>query len=346
MEALDAVNDKWREHVNLKMSRDTAKKLRKKLVALNGKTIINQELLKEIKSYCQNVFGNSSYWPWLAYYTELRGEFKEGWMPDDYYRFELLPKMNPEKFMRFSEAKIIDHKLFEEAIIDPLFFRTNGHYCGKDGAVKKESEIQHILKDLNNEVIIKPADGRGGQGIMFEHSREVCLDDLPPNTDLLFQEVLGQHAELNKLYPHSINTLRVLTFLNETGAIEVKFIVIRFGINGSRVDNASRGGGWIFVRLDGTVEPTAFEAEGIPIGNRHPDTGFEYSKLKLPFLPKVIELCKKAHHSFPYTRIIGWDVLVKENGEAKFIEWNANNPFMEAIEARFGPFFKDIILPE
>jgi hypothetical protein len=279
----------------------------------------------------------------LAYYTELRGEFKEGWIPDDYYRFELIPKMNPEKYMRFSEAKTIDHKLFNGRMIEPLFFRSNGQYCSKDGSVKKRSEIEEMLQGLNSEVVIKPDAGQGGECIDFKHPKEVCLDVLPRDKDLLFQQVVQQHPELHKLYPHSINTFRVLTHIDQEGKIKVKFIVIRFGRDGSRVDNASKGGGWIFVQLDGKVEPTAYDGDGIEMGTRHPNTGVEYAELKLPFLHKVINLAKKTHRTFPYVRIIGWDVFVNEKEEPKLVEWNANNPFFEVIEARFGPFFEEII---
>lgn len=337
---LNRANNLCKNHVSYKMSRDIAHKIRKQIIVQNGREVINNRLLNEIKKYCSERFGSTSYWPWLALYTELTGKFKRGWIPDDFYRFELLPEMNPEKFMRFSEAKTIDHKLFNELIIAPLFFRTNGQYCYKNGTIKTKSEIKELLADFNEEIIIKPASGRGGNKIMFEHSAKLCLDDLPGDTDLIFQKVVRQHPELDKLYPYSINTFRVLTYIDSKGIIKIKFIIIRFGQGGTRVDNASRGGGWIFVQKDGKVKPIAYDKYGQPLDIRHPDTGFEYSHLKLPFLPRIVSFCKDAHSKFPYSRIIGWDVFINENGEPKLIEWNANNPFFWAIEARFGPFFE------
>ncbi|PAU92842.1 hypothetical protein CK503_14230 [Aliifodinibius salipaludis] len=341
---LERVDHSWKKYVATKMSRDAANNLRKQVVAHTGKTVVDKKMRSEIKAYCAEVLGDASYWPWLAYYAELRGEFKKGWMPDDYYRFKFLPKMNPEKYMRFSEAKAIDHKLFNGAVVDPFFTRTNGQYYHKDGTVLKQEELDQILQEVNDEIIIKPDSGRGGQGIIFTHPDELHFEKLPKSTDLIFQPVVQQHPELQKLYPHSVNTLRVLTLLDDEGTIQVKFIIIRFGREGSRVDNASRGGGWVFVNIDGTVHPTAFDSIGLEIGKRHPDTGMLYSDLKLPFLPAIISLCKSVHHSFPYTRVIGWDIFVNEQEEPKIIEWNANNPFFDIIEARFGPFFSEYVL--
>src|SRR5699024_2011816 len=286
--------------------------------------------------------GSRTYWPWLAYYTELRGEFKEGWTPYDYYRFKILPEMNPEQYMRFSEVKAIDHTLFNESIIEPLFFRSNGFYYDKDKIFKPKAEIEKMLDELDDEIIIKPEDGRAGKHIVFENSKKLSLGKLPNNSNLIFHKVVKQHRVLNKLYPHSVNTFRVLTFIDNKGAINVKFIVLRFGQGGSRVDNASNGGGWVFINQDGRVEPKGYDAYGNYIGRKHPDTGTIYAELKLPFIDKVVTLCKNAHGSFPYTRIVGWDVFVDEQGEPKLIEWNANNPFFMAIEAHFGPFFNEL----
>src|SRR5699024_6804641 len=158
------------------------------------------------------------------------------------------------------------------SIVEPLFLRLNGYYCNKDGSIKTKAQIQKILTELDDELIIKPDDGQGGKHIIFKQSSELNLDELPENIDFIFQKVVKQHTELNKLYPHSINTFRVMTYINQDGVVEIKFIIIRFGQGGSRIDNASVGGGWIFVRPDGTVEPTAYDGDGMVIGNRHPDT--------------------------------------------------------------------------
>lgn len=344
--AFNKFDDMWTDYVNVKMSRDRAKRLRKKLVAHNGESIVDRKLLKQIKSYSQSAFGSSSYWPWLAYYTELRGSFKEGWIPDDYYRFSLLPELNPYKYATFSEAKSIDHKLFKGFILDPLLYRANGQYYSADDRVQTKSEVDTFLADVDDEIIIKPDNGRGGHHIIFAHSKDITVDKLPSDGNLLFQKVVKQHPELSRLYPHSVNTLRVFSYLNSDGEVNAKFIIIRFGTGGARVDNTSSGGGWIYVNLDGKTAPIGYDGYGVPIGRVHPDTRTIFADLELSFVPEVVEFCKRAHLNFPHTRIIGWDVFVDKNQKPKLIEWNANNPYWNVIEAHFGPFLKEIVSPK
>ncbi|MFH5833524.1 sugar-transfer associated ATP-grasp domain-containing protein [Halalkalibaculum sp. DA384] len=338
---LERINKSWSGYLRYRMSRDEAKKIRERVITRNGQQIVDQKMIKTIKTYCRDVFDSPAYWPWLALYTELRGEFKEGWIPDEYYRFKLLPKMNPEKYMRFSEAKALDHKIFNSSIVKSIVVRANGLYFDEEGRFKTKNEALQILRDQPGEIIIKPVSGRSGNEIMFKDPQEIDLQELSPGADLVFQNVVKQHPEMSSLYPHSVNTFRVMSYLTQDGEIKIKFIIIRFGIGGNRVDNASQGGNWIFVYPDGTVSPKAYEGNGIPANNRHPDTGTRYADLNLPFIPKITAFCRDAHCHFPYTRIIGWDVFVDAEGEPKLIEWNANNPFFWAIEARFGPIFDE-----
>lgn len=326
------------------MSRDRAKKLWAHAKLLNGQPVVDKNMMARIKTFSADTFGSTDYWPWLACYTELRKEFIEGWIPDDYYRFELLPEINPEKFIRFSEAKTIDHRLFHGLVITPVLFRSRNQYFNGNSEPQSAAEASRIISELDHELVIKPEDGRGGSQILFKHSSDLKLNDLPGGINLVIQKVVKQHAEMNALYPYSINTFRVMTFLNDKGEIEIKFIIIRFGRGGARVDNASGGGGWIFVHANGLPSRGAYDKWGFDFGSCHPDTGKVFADLSLPFIPEVTKVCRQAHRRFPYTRLIGWDVFVNEDGKAKLIEWNANNPFWEAIEARYGPFLKELIM--
>ena len=326
------------------MSRNSANRIRKSVISENGEKVADKKQIKRIKEYCRESFGSSAYWPWLALYTELRGEFKKGWIPDDYYRFELLPKLNPEKYMRFSEAKCIDRKLFKNLIIKPLFYRSYGQFIDKNGIIKSKSAIKKLLNKLDQEIIIKPEAGRGGQGIIFKQSQNLDLEALPTEENFVFHKVLKQHPELHGLYPHSINTIRVSTHLKYNGNVNVLSTILRFGMGGSRIDNASSGGGCIYIHATGKIEQEAYNDFGFSLGAKHPDTGIKFKDLELRYFNDVIALCKEAHSTFPYVKIIGWDVYINENAEPMLIEWNANNPGIWTQEALYGPFLKDLTI--
>lgn len=334
----------WMDYTKYKISRDRAHWFRKKIVRERGSRTVDNKLIKEIKRYCREFFDSSSYWPWLAVYTELRGEFVPGWVPYDYYRFNLLPRVNPIKFMRLSEAKTLDHQIFKGAVISPQFIRLNGKYYDEFGEFKTEVEIEEMLSEMDCEVVIKPDNGKGGEGVIFKEASEINLREIPIRHDFIVQPVIEQHSELKSLNPNSVNTFRVFTCIGFAGEVVVKFIILRFGRSDSRVDNATGGGGWIIIHSDGIYGPMAYDVEAQLLGRSHPDTAMVYSELNFPFIEKISEFCIELHKSFPYNGVVGWDIAVNEMGEPLLLEWNANNPFFWQIEAYYGPFFKQEVV--
>jgi len=322
------------------MSRDRADIIRKMVVSSKGREYVNRQLKNEIKKYSKEVFGNAGYWHWLVLYSELREDFKKGWIPIDYYRFNFLPRVNPEKFMRISETKTMDHKTFNGFIIQPIVLRINDIFYDPDLKQIDEKEAYLRLKNLEDEVVIKPDNGRQGQGVIFKAPDRINFYTLPKNTDLVFQRKVYQHESIEKIHTHSVNTFRVLSFINKKGEIEIKFIILRFGAGGKRVDNMNAGGGWLYIYPDGKGATEAYNKYGISIGDKHPDTGVKFSSLKFPYYEKISCFCRKAHEKFPYTKVIGWDVYLDKDGEPNLIEWNANNPTIDVVEAHYGPFFK------
>jgi len=117
--------ENWRNYTN---SRKQAHSIREIIVKRNGKSVVDKTVLKKIKKYSHDVFGSADYWPWLATYTELRGRFIEGWIPDDYYTLELIPRLNPRHLAMISTIKTFDHHLYDEFAIKPLAVRISGTY--------------------------------------------------------------------------------------------------------------------------------------------------------------------------------------------------------------------------
>jgi len=60
-------------------------------------------------------------------------------------------------------------------------------------------------------------------------------------TGYLLQEKLEQHTFLNTLTPYTINTIRVVTFLNHRHDVDIHFTVLRLGRQGNMADNWDRG---------------------------------------------------------------------------------------------------------
>lgn len=128
--------------------------------------------------------------------------------------------------------------------------------------------------------------------------------------------MVRQHESISRIYPHSVNTVRVDTFLDDEGNVHLLSGLMRFGAGGSVVDNGSSGGCFVFLdletgRLRG-VGKTYLEHGGA-IYPRHPDTNVSFDGFQVPDFPALIKLVKDAAALFP-NRLVGWDVAVTGSG--------------------------------
>jgi hypothetical protein len=117
--------------------------------------------------------------------------------------------------------------------------------------------------------------------------------------------------------------------------------MLRFGVDGIKVDNLSSGGSCIYIDPSGRAAAFGYDYYGVRTGEHHKNTGYRFADLQIPMFHKVREACMGAHGKFPYLRVIGWDVCLDESGEPKLIEWNTDGPSVTWEDALFGPFLKD-----
>ncbi|MDF1576025.1 MAG: sugar-transfer associated ATP-grasp domain-containing protein [Bacteroidales bacterium] len=236
----------------------------------------------------------------------------------------------------------MDHRLFEDFAVIPLVTYVSGMFFGPDMQKLGTEEVKSIMSEYNGLIVIKQEAGRGGKQIQFVHSNEFSAELLRKDRNYVIQPIIKQYKALNELYPDSVNTFRVTTFLGHEGNVSVKFVALRFGSDGSKVDNLTSGGQFVYFSPEGVPSEVAYVGKLLlPDDGRHKNTGFAYRDLKIPVFDKILEKCKFAHLQCPYLRIIGWDVCVTETGEPKLLEWNAFSPALVEVESVFGPFWPD-----
>lgn len=328
----------WRSLTN---SRNEAKAISNQIVAKNGGSAVDSKVKKIIQEYAQDMFKDKSYWPWLATYTEVRGKFIEGWVPDDYYKFKLLPQWNPRGFSLISTLKTYDHRLFPDFSLKPLLIKVSNRYFNSGHKLLSFEEAVSLIKGYDGEIVIKEDSGPSGSGIIFIHTKDFENKYISVNKDLVIQPRLQQCNQFNNLTASSVNTFRVFTYLDTEGVVHIKKVFLRYGVGNSKIDNVMSGGGYIPV--DATAFSTvSYDGLGFERGSKHPDTGFEFKNLTVgPFYEKMLKKCHDSHLAYPYVRFIGWDVAIDINDEPVLIEWNARSPRFWRYEARLGPFFKD-----
>lgn len=201
---------------------------------------------------------------------------------------------------------------------------------------KKECSIFAILSQTAH-LFCKPIDTECGAGIfcLGQHDGAYTWDDkyiskeelmqriAKQHGDVLVQPRVIQHSEMNRLYPHAINTLRIVT-LSHADSVQHFATVLRIGTNGNIVDNWAMGGIAIVVKDNGTLNPYGYYKPSY--GKRvaeHPNTQVQFSSFRVPYYQEAIDMCINFHRDLKYIPAIGWDVAIAEEGPI-FIEGNDN----------------------
>lgn len=330
--------ERWRSYSN---SRKQARAKRKEIVNRKGDSCVTAKMEQEMKKEMKNRFGDEGHWVWIALYTELRGEYLKGWVPDDFYSFRILPYLNPNPWAKVSTCKSYDHRLFPGFATVPRIIRINGLWFDAEmNTVEIEKKVAE-LRSEQCELVIKRDGSPSGFEIDFINGADLSLEYFKENDNYLIQPSLKQHQSLSRIHSHSLNTVRITTFFTSSGNVEVKFRTLRVGVGGTRIANVIRGGLLLFLNQEGGTVTNALDELGIEVGDTHPDTHFPYSDIRVPSVPKADELCKSNHLKIPYVRLIAWDLYINQNGEPRMIEWNAVRPDLWVNEAHLGPLWSE-----
>jgi hypothetical protein len=214
----------------------------------------------------------------------------------------------------------------------------------------REDLHEFLLKERPGSIVLKPHDTFGGYGIMvfqdinynhgivFRSSNgseldfdtladkiEMILEGKNPIRGYILEEAVEQHPYMQEIYPHSVNTLRIITYLTKDNLPKIIGTRMRMGRNGTLVDNISQGG------IHGSIDPaTGKITGGFSVTARrqsditeHPDTRVRFPGREIPFWQQVVDLCQKAASVTPFQRFVGWDIAIGKNGPI-LIEGNSD----------------------
>ena len=163
------------------------------------------------------------------------------------------------------------------------------------------------------------------EGRLLIDGTESTLEDLRKMMPVpgLVQERMVQHPALIGVYPHSVNTFRLVTILRGGKAVPFKGFM-RFGAKGSRVDNWGAGGPAVAVDL-GTGKLSGLgilmPGSGGALTRSHPETGVRFEGFEVPFFDEAVSLATRLHRFFYGLVTIGWDIAITPTGPV-FIEGN------------------------
>ena len=275
-----------------------------------------------------------------TFYKEKTGSFSELWLPDDLYYCFIDPYYN-----NWESARVIDNKclygLYWPDVRQPekVADRIGGIWKTGDTLLRLEEVLERMASEP--EVVIKKAtESEGGHGVCFcpGRDKEKALEIFSEITgDIVIQKVLTQHPQLAALNPTSVNTIRIVSLLKDN-SVQVCSILLRMGLNSSRVDNLCSGGITCGITESGLLKKYAYRADGERF-TVHPDTGIAFEGYPIPSYRKAMDLVVSIAPRLPQFRLVSWDVAIDEQGETVFIEGNLKYGQLDLHQLNNGPLF-------
>lgn len=276
-------------------------------------------------------------------------------IPEDICRNVVEPILDPLRYTPYYSDKNMFDKLFgHRAMPRTIFRKMHGFYYDKDYQridISKDSILNNILNTADcPKIVIKPTvDSCSGNSVrLFEKNNnnwseigsgeELDLTYLTTKygDDIIVQECLEQADFMSYFNPTSVNTLRLTLYRSVvTDECHIPSAIIRIGKNGSLVDNAHAGGGYVGIKSDGTLcnkvlnqyGETTTEFNGIDFTKEH----------KIPNWDKVIEFAKYIGKNVPHHRLLALDIMVDKDDNPRLIEFNCEAYSMWLFQFTMGP---------
>jgi hypothetical protein len=306
------------------------------LESQNGK--VSPNVIKACDDYAVEVFGSKGYAPSLYVYSAFAGEFKEGWIPGNYYDLVVVPVTSGD-FGDLSELKSLGGQLIGSRQFPDIARLIQGVFYDEEFGVIPVQSLPDKLFSRSDKVVFKLDNSNKGKAVhVFRR------DDFDPRKALrlgngVFQYFVDQHEELRALSPTAVATLRMTTAVDRNGTASVRACYLRVGRTNDPTIKASSQVRIVVDPRDGSFARWAFLPDNRRI-ETHPDSGIAFEGGSFPHYGKCVETVTELHRRVPFVSCVGWDVCVDSDNEPKVLEWNGRHNAIGFGEAVQGPCFR------
>ena len=268
----------------------------------------------------------------------------------DYYPDKFLDKLK-YSFNDFSTCEVLENKLYFNYFFDrlnistpeTLMFNSRTTFVTGNKGVKI-SDGNDFISLLNlifsnnpnvDSIFVKKMSGSYGGDKVYKIYRDHIQNDLPGLVDLytevikseyIFQKTIVQHKQMDIINSSCVNTIRIDTFMDKEGKLDIMSAFLRTSIAGLHVDNITSGGARIPIDMEtGKLMKTGFSSlstYGVKVLDAHPVTNIKFDGFLIPCFDEVKKIVLDAAGYIPSLRLVGWDVGIGENGPV-IIEGNS-----------------------
>jgi len=309
---------------------------KKKKIYKNTK--LTKEEKQQIDRFYKENYGKKISHKWHKLYKSYTGKFDYKYVPEYLFTTKLEMISNKRSDILPLENKNLLETLFsnvDNLIVTPKTYimNSNGIFFNENKEIiTKEEAINSVNKKYNNSVIKISKDTNSGRGVKILNIKNGIDQKSKLSTEEIFnimgdnfiiQEKINQHESINKIYPNSINTLRIITYILPSGCFATP-VVLRIGQGGKDVDNAHAGGIFIAVDDNGKLHDAAFSEYGLKY-KKHPDTKKVFKDYQIPLVKEAKEKVIKLHKQVPTVKLIGWDISISNDEKIVVIEANLHS---------------------
>lgn len=331
------------EALGLMRAREEVKRFRDEALAavnvmerFNGKKL-TPALRAKADAYAREVLGDADHAPWLYVFATMQGEFKEGWMPDDFYHMKVVPKI-ANGLTRITHIKSLTGILLETEALPDLAYHVGGVYYDRDLNVISLARLKEIVAP-HGHVFVKKDGSGAGKAIRKLAPAELTQEALAE--DCVLQRPILSHPVLEEIFPGPVATLRITTVRAPSGEISRRGAYLRLGRKGADWVTSLNSMEVAIVDEQGALDSLGYD-EHWRAWPKHPDTGVGFAGRRVPEFRRAVELCLKLHAKAPHIPIVGWDVAINRDNGIELIEWNGSHCDIKFCEAHSGPYYRDM----
>ena len=286
--------------------------------------------------YAREVFGSKRYSPWLCFYTLVRGEFKEGWIPRNFYEDIILPIVN--KKIRLCDSKTFTDVVLKTDLLPNIAYYIDGFFYNRNFEIIPSENVQELIFASSAEVFIKHDSSLKGLGVKTLAKYEFSQMNFQTFGNCVIQSAIKQNEYFESIIHGPVATIRITTVKDKSGKIDMRAAYLRLGRKNTRWVQSENAVRIAIINKSGELDMFGYTPDW-KRWSEHPDTGVSFANKYIPKFKEAIEACVALHKKVPHITIIGWDVTIDNNDNVKIMEWNLDGPGIHFSEPITGPCF-------
>lgn len=277
-------------------------------------------------------------------YADKTGIFTPRYIPEELFFTRIDRFYSDREEARYLDNKCYYYRLFSNIKQPTLVVMRVGSAYLDDTLSQISADDAADRVGRHTEVVLKRAvNSQGGYGVEFYSGSDLKrrFRELMHSIDgdVVIQLPVKQHSAYARLHPESVNTMRIVSLLTDD-TVKVYAVCVKIGVGKERRDNGCHGGIYCGVDKGGRLKKLGILDNGTVLF-RHPQLGYRFEDVTLPYVDKAVSLVKQAHPFMGHFRLISWDVAIDEEGEAVLIESNLSLGGINNVQICNGPLFGD-----